>query len=507
MSILNVDTIQPVGTGTTVTINNGDLIVGTGLTIGRSGVVTATSFAGAVTGNVTGNLSGDIVGTRTLGTGVTVTAAGIISCTQYYGSASAMTAIPGGNITGTIPAASLGNVDLSGIKKDIALLSLQNAVDTNRVAYNLSNSFVEQFEDDVGIGASTQVQRETTGEYLATVIETSHSSDSNTDILIKSNTSDGNTTFTDSGPDGHGISSYGSIAHQTEGGSGRGSSAIGFLSNGQYLRTTSKVADLNLCDKSNTWTLEFWLRTSGTPSTGQIINYGQGGSSVVWRCVWNSGNVQLGLRSSSNWSNSSTNQYPIGTTLSEDTWYHLAWSNSGGTLKCFVNGALTATYTGVTHSAATSRYLYVASYFGTTEPTGRDYYMDNIRISDNARYTAAFVPETTVNATGLISSKQNTVTGARTKVSGVLLYKDTEGTAGLGTDLKVSVTCNGGTNWTPLSSGSDYSVGSDFSTGVKTVYLSEKTCTAGTDIRYKVEFANQARGSKVTEVHGMALNY
>ena len=113
----------------------------------------------------------------------------------------------------------------------------------------------------------------------------------------------------------------------------------------------------------------------------------------------------------------------------------------------------------------------------------------------------------TYNATGNIVSKANTASSARTKVSGVMLYKDLSGTATLGTDLKVSFTCNGGTNWTALSSGSDYTLASDFSTGVKTVYLAEKTCTSGTDVRYKIEWANQASGSKVTQVHGMAINY
>ena len=114
-----------------------------------------------------------------------------------------------------------------------------------------------------------------------------------------------------------------------------------------------------------------------------------------------------------------------------------------------------------------------------------------------------YVEATTTTGTAI--SKANTVTGARTKVSGVLLYKDAAGTNTLGTDLKVYFSCNGGTNFTELGA-SDFSVGSDFSTGVKTVYLAQKTCTSGTDIRYKIEFANQS-GSKKAEVYGIALNY
>ena len=57
MSILSVDSIQPVSTGTTVTVSNGDLNIGTDVNIGRSGIVTASSFSGNITGNATG-LSG-----------------------------------------------------------------------------------------------------------------------------------------------------------------------------------------------------------------------------------------------------------------------------------------------------------------------------------------------------------------------------------------------------------------------------------------------------------------
>ena len=118
----------------------------------------------------------------------------------------------------------------------------------------------------------------------------------------------------------------------------------------------------------------------------------------------------------------------------------------------------------------------------------------------------SIIKGTSQNAAGICTSKQNTVTGARTKVSGVMLYKDNGSAGTLGTDLKVSFSCNGGTNWTDLNQASDYSAGSDFSTGVKTVYLAEKTCTSGTDVRYKLTWANQS-GSKDTQVHGMALNY
>ena len=114
------------------------------------------------------------------------------------------------------------------------------------------------------------------------------------------------------------------------------------------------------------------------------------------------------------------------------------------------------------------------------------------------------VGSTTASATGTLIGSANTASSSRTKVSGTFLYKNEAGTATVGTDIKIYFTCNGGTNWTEAAS---YTAGSDFSTGIKTIYLGETTCTAGTDVRYKAVWANQASGSKVTEIHGIGVNY
>jgi len=140
-----------------------------------------------------------------------------------------------------------------------------------------------------------------------------------------------------------------------------------------------------------------------------------------------------------------------------------------------------------------------------------DGFMDAIRISNNVRYAdgTTFTPPTytaaTANATGTAIQNTNTVGSAKTKVGGTMLYKDNAGTATLGTDLKIYFTCNGGTNWTEASSYS--AITPVYSTGIKQVRLGETTCTSGTDIRYKAVWANQASGSKETQLHGIGVNY
>ncbi len=64
MSILNVNQIQPVGGGNTITVNASD--------VSASGVtITASSFVGPVTGNVTGNVTSS--STSTFSSGINVT--------------------------------------------------------------------------------------------------------------------------------------------------------------------------------------------------------------------------------------------------------------------------------------------------------------------------------------------------------------------------------------------------------------------------------------------------
>ena len=80
MSILSVDTIQPIGSGSTVTLNAAKTVVGTGITFESNGQAIY---------------------------------AGIITATSFSGSGANLTSLPAANITGTLPAISGAN--LTGI--------------------------------------------------------------------------------------------------------------------------------------------------------------------------------------------------------------------------------------------------------------------------------------------------------------------------------------------------------------------------------------------------------
>ena len=113
------------------------------------------------------------------------------------------------------------------------------------------------------------------------------------------------------------------------------------------------------------------------------------------------------------------------------------------------------------------------------------------------------VEESTPSATGSYESTATTISSAVDEMSAVVLYEDTTGTATLNTDLKVSVSSDNGSNFTLLTL---TDTGLLFSTGVKIATSNKVSTTSGTQLKYKVEILNQG-ASKKTEVAGVSMIY
>jgi hypothetical protein len=47
----------------------------------------------------------------------------------------------------------------------------------------------------------------------------------------------------------------------------------------------------------------------------------------------------------------------------------------------------------------------------------------------------------------------------------------------------------------------------DFASGIKMAKVNDLSVTAGTQLKYKIEFANQASGSKEARIRGVSLQY
>ena len=107
-----------------------------------------------------------------------------------------------------------------------------------------------------------------------------------------------------------------------------------------------------------------------------------------------------------------------------------------------------------------------------------------------------------ISATGNFISNVVTASASTTKMGVVITYIDNAGTATLNTDLKVSVSADNGSNFTQVTLVAQ----PNFATGVKMAAANDVTVTAGTQLKYKIEFANQA-ATKETRVTGISLQY
>ena len=105
-------------------------------------------------------------------------------------------------------------------------------------------------------------------------------------------------------------------------------------------------------------------------------------------------------------------------------------------------------------------------------------------------------------ATGSYTSTTNTVTDSVTQMSCVIVYKNQAGTATLNTDLKVSLSADNGSNFTQVTLTATNT--SAIATNHITATSNKVTVTAGTQLKYKVEFANQST-SKDTRIQGISM--
>ncbi len=110
----------------------------------------------------------------------------------------------------------------------------------------------------------------------------------------------------------------------------------------------------------------------------------------------------------------------------------------------------------------------------------------------------------TASATGSFESTSITAPASTNKMGAVLTYTNTSGTASLNTDLILDLSADNGSNYNRAT----LTALPDFASGVKCCKVNDLDITnAGTQLKYKISFANQSLGSKETRVTGVSLQY
>jgi len=298
------------------------------------------------------------------------------------------------------------------------------------------------------------------------------------------------------------------------------------------------------------WTCECWFRTTDTSEQYQ---------GIVGSALDHYGyNIQLNepgpdfrvFVGNGSWTVSANDGSLSSIGISQDTWHHFAGVKTGTTFKQYIDGSLKSTHTG--NIADNSSHFY----YGVSQLTARTFkgYMTQLRVSSIERYTGNFTPATSsfttdsdtlilinsdttngsttftsnptrtitrygsgivhstavsspittaaTNATG--SFENNAITAASTsKMGAVITYQDNAGTNTLNTDIVLKLSADNGSNYSTAT----LTALPDFATGIKMAKVNDLSVTAGTQLKYQLNFANQASGSKEARIRGVSLQY
>tara|TARA_B000000460_G_C21502802_1_gene387176 strand:- start:46 stop:1200 length:1155 start_codon:yes stop_codon:yes gene_type:complete len=159
----------------------------------------------------------------------------------------------------------------------------------------------------------------------------------------------------------------------------------------------------NTAINSGDFTIELWVRFTVDEISYFLTNRPSGSGNMGWGLQrYASSNLQgqiiLWRRDSSGWQYINYSQ-GTRTTISEDTWYHVAVTRNSNTWKLFLNGTVEDTVTNSNSIVASTDGELIMGGDSTTnyDLTG---YLDDIRITSGiARYTSNFTAPTTTNPT------------------------------------------------------------------------------------------------------------
>ncbi len=220
-------------------------------------------------------------------------------------------------------------------------------------------------------------------------------------LLLPFGGSNGATSTADSSNMGNAITFNGNAQISTSQ-SKFGSSSAYFDGTGDYIDAGGSSLR-SVCD-SGDFALELWLYQDSRPDYASIItNYGTGNGG--WALYINSGSPQQVYwwhYNGSGWVYLNQSQ-GTRTTITLDTWHHVAVTRSGNTWRLFLNGTQEDTITDSNNITAGNGAVFNGLRFGTIN-AGLQYafhgYIDDVRITNgDARYTSNFTPPTTAHLT------------------------------------------------------------------------------------------------------------
>ena len=380
--------------------------------------------------------------------------------------------------------------DDNKLVNDISTLALRQASNENKAAYNTNSMYVDVFQDDTGIDTETNTDRNA-NEYVSSIISTLGSKSYFTNSNVNRNSSY-MTIDEISTTDNH------SRFHFNSHGGGSGnwtmySNSAVLTGNFEFEYATHSTGYNNVGDPNDNLWFQFGIAPSTTNlATGNSM-YNKANSDnlvALWYATQGNGksynNIYYGNGSgvTSLWSGGS------GASLS--TGQIVKWTRTGSTFKLYTNGTLRHTVTDYTSSNA--MYAVVSSGYNGAYASGNNPKFDDVN------YRAGTL---TASATGNFTSNNITAPSSVSSMGAIITYQDQAGTNALNTDIVLQLSADGGSNYSTAT----LTAMPDFASGIKMAKVNDLSVTAGTSLKYKISFANQAASSKEARIRGVSLQY
>ena len=334
--------------------------------------------------------------------------------------------------------------DDNKIVNDISTLAIRQASNENKAAYNTNSMYVDVFQDSTGITGLTNATR-STDEYVSSLVENFSTP------TIETGGFESTYTITNSGISLH----DGSLSNWLNDSYASGSSSSGFY-------WTSGLNGTSVANKHIT--IQF---PSSKIVVGVRIWQDNSAENGVWKIQGSTdGSNFTDLSSSFTWGGSAQQNEQSGSSRSQD----VTWNNN-------------------------TAYTYIRV-IGVSGNFNWGIWQTEIQFKTKTGSSS-------LNATGSFENNAITAPSSVSSMGAILTYQDQSGTNALNTDIVLKLSADGGSNYSTAT----LVAMPDFASGIKMAKVNDLSVTAGTSLKYKLEFANQASGSKEARIRGVSLQY
>ena len=403
----------------------------------------------------------------------------------------------------------------NNLTNDISTLAIRQATQENKGAYNTNSMYVDVFQDSTGVTGLTNSLR-SSNEYMVSGSAATGGVDGDTIFLVDG--VDSSVPFTDvinnyAHVSLNDISNTGGTPTRSTAVNKWGSNAVIDLGQG----TINYGTGISGFDPSNPFTIEFWFKYKSDPP----------GRERYWAIGNDSTNPQLSY-GIDHGSSADINVYADGTNIDPSGTFNLAVGNRDWNHWAFVkkdtgnNYAFYFNGTRVVDSSHSSMSNIANQKFringrNSSANTGTEFfnmYVTDFMIHSKAKYTGASFSGGTLSekaspateggsATGSFTSNNITAPSSINKMGAIVSYEDATGTNALNTDIVLQLSADGGSNYSTAT----LTALPNYSSSIKMAKVNDLSVTAGTNLKYKINFANQAIGSKIARIRGVSLMY